>query len=108
MFQCLTSSHSRLPEPLKSQAALRCALCVNMLIEKCVLRQLTCNVTLTHIYLPGEGIREDDRMRQNGRKTHREGGRADTEKDRQRVRARERGTSRERGRCQEAEVREGE
>lgn len=25
-------------------------------------------MTLTHIYLPGEGIREDDRARQNGRK----------------------------------------
>lgn len=114
MFQCSTSSHSRLPEPLKSQAALRCVLCVNMLIEKCVLRQLTCNVTLAHIYLPGEGIREDDRMRQHGRKTHREGGRdrgwwrEQTLKKRETQSERERGTSRGRGRCQEAVVREGE
>ncbi len=45
-----------------------------MLIEKCILQQLTCNVTLAHIYLPGEGIRENDRTRQNGRERNREGG----------------------------------
>lgn len=110
MFQCSTSSHARLPEPLKSQAALRYVLCVNMLIEKCVLRQLTCNVTLAHIYLPGEGIREDDRMRQRRRReTQRVMERADVEKrETQSESERERGTSRGWGRCQEAVVREGE
>lgn len=73
---CPTSSHPRLPGPVKSQAELRCVPSANMLIEKCILQQLTRNLTLAHIYLPGEGIREDERTRQNGRKreTEKEGG----------------------------------
>lgn len=55
MFQCLTSIYFSLAEPLKSQAALQCAQRVNTLIEKCSFSQLMCNVTLAHIYLPGEG-----------------------------------------------------
>lgn len=51
-----------------------------MLIEKCGLWQLTGNVTSAHIYLPREGIRGDDRTRENGRKRQRAVERADAEK----------------------------
>lgn len=51
-----------------------------MLIEKCGLWQLTGNVTSAHIHLPGEGIRGDDRTRQNGRKRQRVVERAEAEK----------------------------